>query len=54
MPAKLRERLRDAAGLIGIASITAGAGLQFGLAVGLMVGGAFLVAFAAYDAWAAE
>jgi hypothetical protein len=49
-----REKVRDAAGLLGIAAITAGTGLKFGLPFALIVGGVFVVALVIYDAWAAD
>ena len=49
-----REAARDAIGVLGLVAITAGAGLQFGIPVGLMVFGAFVLLFVAYDLWAAD
>lgn len=48
---KVRERLRDVAGLAGIVAITAGAGMIYRPA-GFIVGGILLVVLAIYDAWA--
>jgi len=37
------SRVTKLAGLVGVAAVTAGAWLQFGMPVGLMVGGCLLI-----------